>query len=298
MANRLSGGEKLVGGEEVLLLSVAFEAYKRDVIVFRNQYRKTEEHHTVTLKSLITFLGKDIEVSLLTFAHVRDWKIHMEKAHRTQATIRGYLVRLRVVLAYLKANGYNSLDSELITLPKRVQSVPEVITPAEVQLLIDSTDKIRNKAIISLLYSTGLRVSELCSLDRSDVRENHFTVLGKGGKSRICFIDERTRELIDAYLAKRVDNNPALFIDALNGSRIKPGGVQEIFRRVRAKAGFSYPIHPHTMRHSYATNLMSNGMHIYTLSRLLGHASIQTTAIYLHISDPKLEEEYIRYHSI
>jgi len=280
-----------------MLLSVAFACYARNVIAFRNQSKKTEEHHLVTLKSLVGYLG-DIPVTCLSFDKVRDWKLSMEARNLSAITIRGYLIKLRVVLAYLHSKGYSVLPPEQIPLPKRVDRIPDIVSPEQVQLLINSTKKARNKAIISMLYSTGLRVSELCSLNRIDIQEDYFTVIGKGGKSRICFIDKRTRRLLNRYLAQRSDNDPALFISPLLQARMTPGGVQELFKYARKKAGFDFPVHPHTLRHSFATNMMINGIDLYQLSKLMGHSSIQTTSVYLHLNDKHLAEDYKKYHSV
>lgn len=281
-----------------MTLSEAFELYRQDVIIFRNQSAKTEEHHIITLNSLIRFIGRDIRIEKLTFEMVRDWKIGMDKQNRSVATIRGYLFKLRVVLAYLKANGHKVLDPSLIQPPKRDNKLPLVVTPEDVTKLIASAHKLRNKAIISLLYSSGMRVSELCSLNRSDLKRDYFTVHGKGKKNRLCFVDARSRDLLDQYLSRRTDNNPALFTGKFDSHRITPGNVQDIFKYTRQRAGFEFPVHPHTMRHSFATNLMINGCHIYTLSKLLGHSSIETTAIYLHLYDSDLETAFRNYHSV
>lgn len=280
-----------------MLVSEAFNAYASDVIAFRNQSRKTEEHHNVALKSILGFIG-DVPISELTFNNVRDWKLSMEARNLSVITIRGYLIKLRVVLAYLESRGIKILSPVQIPLPKRIDTIPEVINPLQVQLLIDSTAKARNKAIISLLYSTGLRVSELCSLNRISVSEDYFTIIGKGGKSRICFIDKRSRRLLGQYLRERRDNDPSLFISPLNGLRMTPGGVQEIFKYARKKAGFDFPVHPHTLRHSFATNLNKNGASLRAIQLMMGHASVQTTQIYLHIYDSELIEDYQKYHTI
>lgn len=280
-----------------MLISEAFNGYATDVIAFRNQSAKTQEHHNVTLKSVLVFLG-DIPIEELSFSNVRDWKLSMEARNLSPVTIRGYLIKLRVVLGYLGGRGFKVLTPEQIPLPKRVDTIPEVISPVQVQLLIDSTGKPRNKAMISLLYSTGLRVSELCSLNRISITEDYFTVIGKGGKSRICFIDKRSRRLLGKYLRSRRDNSPALFISPLNGLRITPGGVQEVFKYARQRAGFDFPVHPHTLRHSFATNLMANGIDLYQLMKLMGHSSLQTTQLYLHVSDKHLKEDYQKYHTV
>jgi site-specific recombinase XerD len=297
-----SGKEKV----DELWLSAAFIMYCRDVIVFRNQSAKTEEAHNVALKSLITFLGGDIELSALTFDVVREWKISLEKRNLNPETIRGYLIKVRVVLNYMRLKGSDCLDPSEIPLPMRRQSVPHVLSPLEVQKLIDALDKykrsnklnkLRNKAIISLLYSTGLRVNELCGLNRSDISEDYFTVIGKGGKSRICFIDARSRFLLRDYISQRKDNDPALFVSSLN-HRVHPGNVQEVFKYARAKAGFDWPIHPHTMRHSFATNLLKNGASIRHIQLMMGHSSLDTTQIYLKIYDIDIIKAYRDFHTV
>jgi site-specific recombinase XerD len=276
-----------------MTITEAFDLYRLDYIVFSNQSAKTEENHQVCLRALLLFFG-DIDMSQLTREKVRDWKIHLDKG-RSPTTVRCYIIKLRVVLAYLYRAGHPVLNPEDVPVPKRVQNVPTYLTRDEVAILVKSTRRIKNKAIISFLYASGVRVSELCSLDRVQLKENKFTVVGKGGKARLCFIDERTRTLLDLYLETRIDNHPALFLtDA--GERISPGVIQDTFRSVRKVSGIE--AHPHTLRHSYATDLMNNGMHLYELKRLMGHSSIQSTEVYLHLTDIQLEASYKKCHTI
>ena len=287
-----------------MLISEAFRSYTADVIAMKNQSRKTEENHYVCMRALIVFFG-DVPIESLTFPMIRDWKIALENG-RSSETVRNYIIKLRVVLEYCYQFGIPVLNPEKIPVPQRRDKVPEFVTQAEVAQLIQGTDtprsrvinRLRNKAIISILYASGIRVSELCSLNRGCIIEGSFTVVGKGGKARLCFVDSRTQWYIDEYLRMRTDNEPALFITDNGHQRITPGMVQEIFKNVRKRAGFTKPIHPHTMRHSFATNLMRNGMHIYGVSRLLGHASIQTTSAYLHVTDVNLQNDYQKYHTI
>jgi site-specific recombinase XerD len=261
--------------------------------VFRNQSKKTEENHYVCLRALLEFFG-DRHIESLSFEDVRNWKIHLDEG-RAPKTVRCYIIKLRVVLAYLKKKGVDVVDVDLIPLPKAAQRPPQFLSKEEVAVLIKSTSKIKNKAIISLLYASGIRISELCALNREQIKIDSFTVVGKGGKARLCFLDERTRLLLDLYLETRDDNNPALFLtDA--GKRIIPWTVQETFKTIRKRSGIE--AHPHTLRHSFATDLMNNGMHIYQLQRLLGHSSIDTTAMYLHVSDPQLAESYKVHHKV
>lgn len=281
-----------------MLISQAFELYRRDVISFRNQSHKTEEHHLVALKSIINFCG-DIPLEQLDFEVVRQWKLSLEKRHLANETVRGYLVRLRCVLAHQRVRGEFCLDPARVPLPKRVQRVPNFLTSEQVSLLIDSTGSLSAKAIISLLYASGIRVSELCGLNRGDLRpDKTFTVVGKGSKARICFMDARAADYIAKYLATRTDGNEALFISRLSKKRVTPSNIQEIFKHLRKKMGYKDTISPHWLRHSFATNLAQNDAHILTISRLMGHASVETTSVYLHISDQRLQEEYQRHHSI
>lgn len=274
-------------------ISIAFELYRTDVIVFRNQSPKTEENHLIVQKNILKHCG-DIEIETLTFPMVRDWKIELEK-RRGVETVRNYIIKLRVVLAYLRKIGHKVLDPDLIPVPKRTDKIPDFVTKEEVARLICCTNKVRNKAIISLLYASGIRVSELCSLDIDSIRDRRFTIVGKGGKARLCFIDERTALLLKKYILTRTDNNSALFVS--DRGRMKPGNVQEIFKYARKKAGLPN-VHPHTMRHSFATNLLQSNMNIRYVQNLLGHASLETTQMYTHVIDFDLERQYEAHHSV
>lgn len=277
-----------------MLISEAFNRYKLDVIVFRGQSRKTEENHEVALRSLLSFFG-DIHIENLTFSHIRDWKIYLDK-DRSPETVRNYVIKLRVVLGYLLKQKIECLDPEQIPIPKRIDKVPKFLTKEQVATLITCTDKVKNKAIISFLYASGLRVSELCGLDRGQIREDcSFTVVGKGGKSRLCFIDERTCKLLKTYLKTRTDNHPALFLTEA-GKRITPGTIQETFKSVRKRSGLECS--PHTLRHSFATNLLYSNTNLYYVQQFLGHANLQTTQQYLHVVNEDLHDIYREKHTV
>lgn len=277
-------------------ISEAFKAYARDVIVFKNQSKKTEENHFICCKALVVFFD-DVEIESLTFSMIRDWKAELDK-HRSHETVRNYIIKLRVVLKYLRERGHNCLRPDEIPVPKRTDKVPIFITESEVSRLIVGAKKLRNKAIVSLLYGSGIRVSELCNLDIADIKDMSFTVVGKGSKARICFIDDRTKYLLDEYLATRNDNYPYLFTGKYTSQRITPGNVQEIFRIARKNAGFQKPVHPHTLRHSFATNLLRNNANIRYVQTLLGHSSLDTTMQYTHVVDEDLRKVYREHHTI
>ena len=275
-------------------ISEAFDLYRTDVIVFSNQSPKTEESHLIVQRSLISFLG-DTNVESLTFSLVRDWKTYLDKG-RSAETVRCYIIKLRVVLAFLKRRKIESLDPDEIPVPKRTDKVPTFLTKEEVVQFIRGTSKVRNRAIISLLYASGLRVSELCQLNRDSLKNGCFTVVGKGGKARLCFYDERTEIYLNQYLRSRTDSYQHLFIGKYESHRITCGNVQEIFRYARLKSGII--AHPHTMRHSFATDLLRNNANLRYIQVMLGHASPQTTAMYTHVVDPDLQRIYTQFHTV
>jgi site-specific recombinase XerD len=266
-----------------------------DVIAFSNQSRKTEETNLIVQRNLVGFFG-DTSIESLSFSDVRNWKLYLEKI-RGQNTVRGYVICLRVVLRYLHNRGLDVLDPSSIPVPKREQRVPGFITKEDVALLIRSSSRLRSKGIIALLYSSGIRISELISLNREDIKDDSFTVVGKGGKARLCFVDERAKRLISSYLATRKDNHPALFISQY-GSRMSSTNIQMIMKVARTNAGITSNVTPHTLRHSFATNLLRSNMNMRYVQELLGHASLQTTQMYTHVVNEDLKEQYQKHHSL
>jgi len=281
----------------------AFESYRLDCILFRNQSRKTEENHIYAMKSLVRFCG-DIELEALTFDIVRQWKSSMEARRLGSNTIRSYIIKLRVVLKYMTMKGIVCLNPDLVPIPQRQTKKVNFISPQDVLRLIGACEvpgakhinRLRNKAVVALLFSSGVRVSELCKLDKNDVREDFFSVVGKGGVLAPSFIDATARQHIDAYLKKRKDHNPALFVsDQRSYPRMTPDGVQEVFRRLQRITGLE--VRPHVMRHSFATDLMRNGADIRYVQQLMHHKNIQTTAQYLHVVDAELHGLHNKFHT-
>jgi len=240
----------------------------------------------------VAYFG-DIDMSSLTFPMVRNWKQEMDKS-RSPETVRNYIVKLRVVLSYVQLH-HDCLDPNQIPIPKRMDKVPAFLTKEQVAQCINATQRIKNKAIVSFLYASGIRISELCSLNRDQLHDNTFTVVGKGGKARLCFIDQRTIELLNQYSMTRTDNLAALFLSD-SGKRITAGAVQDTFRTIRKQTGLE--VHPHTLRHSFATDLLTNNTNLYYVSKMLGHSSVQTTQQYLHVVDQDLRAIYAQHHTV
>lgn len=287
-----------------MTITEAFEAYRLDCILFRNQSRKTEEHHVYAMKSFLKYIG-NIPLADLTFDMVRQWKSSMEARGMTNGTMRGYIIKLRVVLKYAQSRNVPCLNPDLIPVPQRNDTGKMTfISPEDVTRLLEGCDRpgnkavnrLRNKAIVALLFSSGIRVSEICRLNRDDVRESFFSIPGKGGVVAPSFIDATARECIDAYLKRRKDHNSALFVADQKGyPRVTANGVQEIFKHLRNYTGIS--VTPHTLRHSFATDLMRNGADIRYVQQLMHHKSIQTTAQYLHVVDGELHSLHDKFHT-
>ena len=170
----------------------------------------------------------------------------------------------------------------------------------------ESLKSLRDKAILELLFSTGLRVSELCALDRESVnlKKDEFSVRGKGSKIRVVFLSESAKKAIQLYLDRRGDVHPALFVrSGKDGSTVKAStrltsrSIQRIIHHYAIKSGISKKVTPHTLRHLFATDLLMNGADIRSVQAMLGHANITTTQIYTHITDKQLKEVHQAFHA-
>ena len=279
-----------------MLISKAFDLYRDDYIHFRNQSARTEEMHEACKRLFLGFIP-DKEIKDLTLLDIRRWRDHIAKNRRPNS-VRVYVIRLRAVLGYLNIRGYECLDARLIPVPKREATVPVFLTEAEVDAMIACAYNLRNAFVISLLYSSGIRLSELISLNRGQIVDRCFTVIGKGRKPRLCFIDERTEHLMEQYLKSRTDHSDALIVSFENKERMTATNVQLLVRNSAARAGITKKVTPHTLRHSFATNFLRNNGNMRYLSAMLGHASLDTTMMYAHVVDHDLQKQYEKYHTI
>lgn len=220
-----------------------------------------------------------------------------------------YLIALRAFLKFLMRRGVTSLAPERIELAKVGERHLDLISQDELQRLLAApkgpeVNELRDKAILELLFSTGLRVSELCSLPRElDLKQDEFSVRGKGEKVRVVFLSDSAKQAIKNYLAKRQDMSDALFVsigkkaDKAKDIRLTPRSVQRIIKHYAIKAGISKKVTPHVVRHSFATDLLSNGADLRSVQMMLGHANIATTQIYTHVTDKHLRDIHKKFHS-
>lgn len=284
---------------------------------------KTVENYDRYLTRFLDY-AKVVDPSKLTEAQVREYRLWLNRQPGTKVgrnadtlkrkTQNYYLIALRAFLKYLRKRGIESLNPERIELAKVPDRSLDLISSAELNRLMDAPDVstlhgLRDRAILELFFSTGLRVSELCSLSQEDVdlSRDEFSVRGKGDKVRVVFLSDSARNAIKAYLKERKDFDDAMFVqygtNAKNVAtknadlRLTPRSVQRIIKRYATIAGITRKVTPHVIRHSFATDLLSNGADLRSVQALLGHANIATTQVYTHVTDKHLRDIHKKYHS-
>lgn len=224
-----------------------------------------------------------------------------------------HLIALRGFLKYLIKNDIKTLEPEKIELAKQEQRRVDFLEGSDLERILNAPFQVRqpeiiqkrDKAILELFFSTGLRVSELTNLkiDEINLNKEEFAVRGKGSKLRVVFLSPDARHHCKEYLDARKNMSPFLFIShdkAMSGRReqsgLTPRSVQRLIQKYARVAGITKRVTPHTMRHSYATDLLMNGADIRSVQAMLGHASITTTQVYTHVTDQQLRDVYKAFH--
>jgi site-specific recombinase XerD len=256
------------------------------------------------------------EVSDITEEKVREFRLWLNRQPGVSGTMKRrtqnyYLIALRAFLKFLRKRDIPGMSPERIELAKVPERHLDLISPAELDRLLAATDgtdekSLRDKAILELFFSTGLRVSELCSLNVDlDLTQDSFPIRGKGDKVRVVFLSNEAKAAIAAYLKARKDMEEALFVNMPplgKDSKKTPGrltarSVERMIKIYAAKAGITKKVTPHVMRHSFATDLLNNGADIRSVQQMLGHSSIVTTQIYTHVTDAHLRDVHKKFHS-
>ena len=288
---------------------------------------KTTENYGLYLARFLDLIiqdfpeGATVKPADLTPEILRKFRLRLNRFddnqnhERLSALTQSYhLIALRGFLKYLAKRGIKSLDPSLVDLPRAAKKQVTFLHFDEVSRLLseiptDTETGLRDRAIIELLFSGGLRVSELCNLNRDSINlaRREFMVRGKGKKDRPIFIDQTTAEHIEEYLNARTDTLPALFLNNSSNQnipdtsgdfrRLSPRSIERIIGKYTRQAGITKHVTPHTLRHSFATDLLMNGADIRSVQSLLGHANIATTQIYTHITDPHLKEVHEKFHT-
>jgi len=281
---------------------------------------KTAENYRLYLERFLEFTGSDLAAEKITTELIRKYRLWLNRYENDSGeslaliTQAYHLIALRGFLRYLLDRNITSLSPDKIKLPKTARKQVTFLHYDEVQRLIEQIDLdeeagLRDRALIELLFSGGLRVSELVGLNRDHIntKRREFMVRGKGQKDRPIFISAAAAEHIENYLAARTDSLPALFISYSRNTqasdtsgdyrRLTTRSVQRIISRYAKLAGITKHVSPHTMRHSFATDLLMNGADLRSVQSMLGHSNISTTQVYTHVTDEHLREVHEKFHS-
>ena len=288
----------------------------------KNRSRKTLENYNHYLGRFGEFFGRNKDLSELNLIDIQQFRLMLNRlddnlTHRSVGikTQNYHLTALRAFLKYVTKHDVKTLAPEKVELARIPERSVGFLEREELIRMFQVVDQSRQSgrrdyAILQMLYSTGLRVSELTGLDKDavDLKRREFMVRGKGRKQRIVFLTDLSAEAIQKYLDLRDDNFEPLFIsggrgkkmesDILQGEkkRLSARSVQNLVSKYARKAGIIKNVTPHTLRHSFATTLLRNGADIRSVQEMLGHASITTTQIYTHITNSRLREVHEKYH--
>lgn len=294
------------------------ERLKRDFLehteIGRGRSIKTVENYDRYLSRFFEF-AKVKSPKQITDSLIREYRLWLNRQPASKKdtlkkrTQNYYMIALRAFLKYLASRGVDSLSPERIELAKVSERHLDLISLNELERLMSAPDTstlqgLRDKAMLELFFSTGLRVSELASLPRDlDIDADEFPIRGKGEKVRVVFISPHARDAVKQYLKKRKDLEDAMFVNIVRDTskmaptRLTPRSIERIVKHYAVKAGISKKVTPHVIRHSFATDLLSNGADLRSVQMLLGHANISTTQIYTHVTDKALRETHKKFHS-
>ena len=285
---------------------------------------KTVENYDRYLTRFISF-GKVTKPSQISEQMVREFRITLNRSEGVSGTMQKntqnyHLIALRAFLKFLRKRDVESLNPERIELAKIGARDLDLITADELNRIMrapagDTLPALRDRAILELFFSTGLRVSELCNLNQDlDLTRDEFAVRGKGEKVRVVFLSPSAKKAIAEYLKKRGDMSDALFVSygrgakstgksargrsALGGDlpRLTPRSVERMVKQYATKAGITRKVTPHVIRHSFATDLLENGADLRAVQAMLGHANISTTQVCTHVTDKHLREVHQAFH--
>ena len=283
----------------------------------QNRSQKTIANYDHYLTRLVDFAG-EIDVSEIDAELVRKWRLWLNRlgtntSDELQKSTQNYhLIALRSFLKFCAKRSIDALPADKIELARTKRTQVTFLNEEEMSRLLAQSDTstesgLRDRAILELLYSSGLRVSELVGLnkDHINLKRREFMVRGKGQKDRPIFISAEAADWIEKYIEKRPDNSPPLFVrvggvkkadTSGNHLRLTARSIQRMVARYALLAGITKHVSPHTLRHSFATDLLMNGADLRAVQAMLGHSNISTTQIYTHVTDPHLKNVHEKFH--
>ena len=298
-----------------------FEKAKTDFLEYleieQNRSQKTIQNYDHYLTRLLDFAG-DIKVSDIDDEMIRKWRLWLNRLgtntsdELSRTTTNYHLIALRSFLKFCAKRNVPALTADKVELARTKRKQVTFLTEEELERMfeqpkLDTLPGMRDRAILELLFSSGLRVSELVGLDKDHInlKRREFMVRGKGQKDRPIFISEQAAHWIQRYLDKRDDNTKPLFVRYSGSKKVDLSGnfhrltvrcVQRLVARYALLAGITKHVSPHTLRHSFATDLLMNGADLRSVQAMLGHSNIATTQIYTHVTDPHLRAVHEKFH--
>lgn len=300
-----------------MYLSELIMDFVESLEVERGRSQRTAETYHLYLERLIEY-GGDITVDKITSEYIRKYRLWLNRYENSNGdtlskiTQSYHLIALRSFLKYCSRRDIETLTPEKIELPRVSRKQVGFLDANEVERLIqainvNSPSGLRDRAIVELLFSSGLRVSELCNLNRDHINleRGEFMVRGKGQKDRPVFVSPEATEWLAKYLETRTDSAIPLFIrysgfktgdDRGESFRLSPRSVQRAVSQYAKLAGITKHVSPHTLRHSFATDLLMNGADLRSVQSMLGHSNIATTQVYTHVTDQHLKDVHRKFH--
>ena len=272
----------------------------------RNRSVKTSENYARHIRAFLQHSGARVPGDITEDA-VRAFRRDLARKELTKATQSYYVIALRTFLKYLIRRDFVTLSPDKLELPRIEKRQIDVVDERDLgRLLAAEYDEgirgLRDRALIETLFSTGMRLSEIRSLDRTlDFSRGEMTIRGKGRKLRIVFLSDRAKAAIQTYIKSRSDLEEALFVGINRANRvmarISARGIQRIVDRQARRAGIAAHVHPHQLRHSFATDLLVNGADLRSVQELLGHESVSTTQMYTHLTNRQLKDVHEAFHA-
>lgn len=301
-------------------LSPAITQFLEHLEIEKNRSQATLRNYDFYLKRFATW-AKNPDVSEIDQEHIRQYRLWLNRLTDEKTgeplkkkTQNYHLIALRALLKYLAKRDIKTLPAEKIELGKQEERQVEFLDSEELERFLRAPLEAKNpaiiqsrdKAIIETLFSTGLRVSELANLKRDQInlQRDEFTIRGKGSKLRVVFLTDNSKHWLKKYLEKRADISPYLFVrhdkamqDNKKEANLTPRSIERLVQKYATIGGITKTVTPHTLRHSFATDLLRNGADIRSVQAMLGHSSITTTQIYTHITDERLKQVHKQFHS-
>ena len=293
----------------VIDLLQLIEDFTTYLVNYRNLSKLTVRNYKNDLKNFKDFINLDNNILLKNIdkSLIRKYVHYLNTQTYERSSINRKLSVLRSFFNYVSANSdFDEITISMISKSKMQKKLPSIISTEQTQRLLSSIDVtnisgVRDRALIETLYTTGMRVSEISSLNINDILDkNKIKLLGKGAKPRVVFMSDTARIWIDQYIKlcsqkfKNLQNN-ALFLNKF-GTRLSVRSIQNLVKKYGYKSGIGISLHPHLLRHTFATQMLSNGADLRTVQTLLGHSKVSTTQIYTQVANNDMKRSYFDSH--